>query len=200
MKTIFWSILLVCLLVSSSAAQDKFNVTGTPIPKDLLEDNYGKLSKGLAAYDVIICNATEERQSVTSTQIYQSLTRYNPELQPLGRQVILASILRSEKRSIWNILNVSMTTATAVFGLMSNSKDFNVGSGVKTAVALSSLALQQFMTSFQPPLPPDRMQKFDREALEPALVLDGGSCVERTVFAVASNPKQAPSALSFRVQ
>ena len=200
MKTIFFVVLLVCVLVSASAAEDKFTVTGTPIPKGLLEDSYGKLPKDLAAYDVIICNATEEKQSVTSTRIYQSLTKSNPDLQPLGRQIVLASTLRSEKHSVWNILNVSMTTATAVFGLMSNSKDFDVGSGVKTAVALSSLALQQFMTSFQPSLPPDRMQKFDREALEPALVLDSGSCVERTVFAVASDPKQAPEALSFRVQ
>lgn len=54
--------------------------------------------------------------------------------------------------------------------------------------------------SSKPVLTNDQVEKFETEVLEPALVLDSGSCVERTVFAAAAAPSLKAHALSFHVQ
>jgi len=45
---------------------------------------------------------------------------------------------------------------------------------------------QQLLTSLKPVLTADQVQRFESQVLEPALVLDGGSCVERTVFTLTA--------------
>jgi hypothetical protein len=190
----------VVLACGALCAQDKFTVSGTPIPGDLLKENYGPMPKGVSAYDLSICNTTAERQSVVSTQIYQALAQSNISLKPIGRQLILAAILRNQRRSSMGILSIALTSATGLFSILSTSNSMNVPNTVKTTVGLSTLFLGQITNSLQPVLPPDKVEKFDRDVLEPALVLDSGSCVERTVFALTDDPKAKQSALAFHVR
>ena len=181
-------------------AQDKFTVSGTPIPSDLVKQNYGQLPKGVNAYDLSICNVTTDRQAMVSSQIYQSLAQSNLSLKPIGRQIMLASILRNQRRSAMTILNVALTAGTGVFALLSTSKTMNVPDSAKTVIALGSLLFGQVTASLQPVLPADKVEKFDREVLEPSLVLDGGSCVERTVFASLDDGSTKTPALVFHVR
>jgi hypothetical protein len=46
----------------------------------------------------------------------------------------------------------------------------------------------------------DQLEKFDTQVLEPALVLDSGSCVERTLFTAGQDSKVKPAILSFHVR
>lgn len=195
-------VLVAAVILAGGAlrAQDKFTVSGTPIPSDLLKENYGTMPKGVAAYDLSICNTTTERQSVVSTQIYQALAQSNISLKPIGRQMILSSILRNQRRSSMVLLNIALTSATGLFSILSTSNSMNVPNTVKTSVGLGTLFLGQITSSLQPVLPPDKVEKFDREVLEPALVLDSGSCVERTVFALNDDPKAKQAALAFHVR
>ena len=195
-------VLVAAVILASGAlrAQDKFTVSGTPIPSDLLKENYGTMPKGVAAYDLSICNTTTERQSVVSTQIYQALAQSNISLKPIGRQLILSSILRNQRRSSMGLLSIALTSATGLFSILSTSNSMNVPNTVKTSVGLSTLFLGRITSSLQPVLPPDKVEKFDREVLETALVLDSGSCVERTVFALSDDPKAKRAALAFHVR
>jgi hypothetical protein len=52
--------------------------------------------------------------------------------------------------------------------------------------ALASLAGQQVLGTLKPVLSADQLEKFESQVLEPALVLDSGSCVERTVFVIVN--------------
>ena len=101
----------------------------------------------------------------------------------------------------WNIgRNVALTAGTGVFALLSTSKTMNVPDSAKTVIALGSLLFGQVTASLQPVLPADKVEKFDREVLEPSLVLDGGSCVERTVFASLDDGSTKTPALVFHVR
>ena len=200
MKKALFLVAVAALANCALFAQDKFTVSGTPIPSELLKENYGVMPKGVSAYDLSICNTTTERQSVVSTQIYQALAQSNIALKPIGRQLILASILRNQRHSSMGILSIALTSATGMFSILSTSKTMNVPDTAKTAVGIGTMLLAQITNSLQPVLPPDKVEKFDRDVLEPALVLDSGSCVERTVFALRDDPKAKPSLLAFHVR
>ena len=200
MKTILAPIVALLLAAGEAQAEDTLAVSGTPIPKQLLAQNYGTMPKGVGAYDLSICNVTNVRQSVVSSQIYQALAQSNVALKPIGRQIILASILQNQRRDLLGILNIALSSATGVFSILSTSRTMNVPPSVNTSVGLGTIVLGQITNSLRPVLPPDKVEKFDRDVLEPALVLDGGSCVERTVFTMIENKKSQPGALSFHMR
>ncbi len=180
-------------------AQETFVVTGTAVPADLLRQNYGKLPKGISAYDLSICNITDKRQSVVSSAIYQALAESNSSLQPIGRQIMLAAILRNQNRSAATIFGVALNSLSGVLAVLGSSK-YQIPSGLITGAALTSISAQQVMSSLKPILSADQVEKFESQVLEPALVLDGGSCVERTVFTAAPNTKSRVQSLNFHVR
>jgi hypothetical protein len=200
MKNCLALIVLFCAAAALGCGQDKFTVSGTPIPNTLAVANYGPMPKGVTGYDVNICNATGQKLSLVSSQIYQSLSQTNLALKPLGRQIMLTAILQNQRRSVASILDIAFNSATGIVALLSASGQTNIPNGFKTSVGLGSIVLGQVTSQLKPVLPPDKVEKFDREVLEPALVLDGGSCVERTIFALSDDPKSAPASLSFHIR
>jgi hypothetical protein len=199
MRCTVMAILGAALLCGRGFAQDAFTVTGTPIPQALLQQNYGNVPKGMSAYDLNICNESAVKQSLVSSQIYQALSGANSGLQPIGRQIMLAAILRNQSHSPSSILRVSLSSATAVLSILSSSK-YHVPAALITGAALASMSGQQILTDLNPILSAGQLEKFETQVLEPALVLDAGSCVERTVFTVTANSKTKSKTLSFHVR
>jgi hypothetical protein len=197
------SVRLAAFGLAASAAlsfgQSTFVVTGTAIPKGLIQQNYGRLPKGVGAYDLSICNVTDAKQSVVSSEIYQALSQSTADLKPIGRDIMLASILHNQNRSAGNIVALMLNSATEVLSLLSSSK-YGVPPGVLTGAAVGSLAAQQIFSNLKPIFAADQVQKFENEVLEPALVLDGGSCVERTVFTAVGKTNSQQQKLSFHVR
>lgn len=187
------------LLCATSFAQATFEISGTPIPASLLQQNYGTIPKGIGAYDLNICNISDAKQSLVSSRIYQALSTADSSLEPIGRQIMLAAILRNQNHSAMNILSVVLTSTTGVLSVLGSSK-YKLPSGMVTGVALGSLSAQQLIGSLKPILSADQVEKFESQVLELALVLDGGSCVERTVFVSSTNPKAKIQPLTFHVQ
>jgi hypothetical protein len=199
MKNLVVAAVSIASLGAACFAQSTFEVTGTPIPVTLSKQNYGKTPKGITAYDLSICNSTRTKQSVVSSEIYQALSKSNPAIQPIGRQIVLASILQTQNWSVLRILNIVLNSASAVVAVLSSSK--NGGSGqLLAAVALGSLSAQQLTTGQNTNVSADQLEKFDTQVLEPALVLDSGSCVERTLFTAGQDSKVKPAILSFHVR
>jgi hypothetical protein len=188
-------------LAAACSAQNTFVVTGSAIPDELLKANYGSLPKGVRAFDLNVCNVTGNKQSVVSSEIYQALTDSNPGLQPIGRAILLAAILRNQNHSVASILSMVLSSATGILSIVGTTKT-NLPSGFLSGAALGSLAAQQLIGNLKPVLTADQVEKFESQALEPALVLDGGSCVERTMFATITDPKAKVKAksLSFHVR
>ncbi|MBV8808591.1 MAG: hypothetical protein JO033_07950 [Acidobacteriaceae bacterium] len=181
-------------------AQGTFVITGTAIPPALLQQNYGRMPKGIEAFDLSICNVTATKQSVVSSEIYQALAESNSELRPIGRQIMLASILRNQSHSPAAILGLILNSTAGVLSAFSTSR-YSIPAGVVTGAAVVSISAQQILNNLKPVLSVDELDKFENQVLEPALVLDGGSCVERTVFTVSSvNPKNRAQSLSFHVR
>jgi hypothetical protein len=199
MRSCVLAMLGMALSSGASFAQSTFTVTGTPIPPALLAQNYGPVPKGISAYDLNICNTSGVKQSVISSEIFQALSAADTTIQPIGRQIMLAAILRNQNHSASNIAKVALTSATAVFSLLSSSK-YHVPAGLTTGAALGSIAGQQVLTDLSPVLSADQLETFEAQVLEPALVLDAGSCVERTVFATSANPKTKSQVLTFHVR
>jgi hypothetical protein len=137
---------------------------------------------------------------VISTRIYQELANSNVSITPIGKQIMLASILRNQGWSVTEILNVALVSATGVMALLSPSAAVRVPNGVKTAMGVTTLTLSQLSNVLKPVIGQDKVEKFEREVLESALVLDTGSCVERTLFVATSEPKAKPATLQFRVK
>jgi hypothetical protein len=178
-------------LAASLAAQDTFTVTGTPIPADLLKMNYGPMPKGIAGFDINLCNVTGAKHSVTSSQIYQALMEAQPDLQPIGRQIMLAAILRNQNHSVRTWLSLGLNSTTSVLSVLTPGRTA-ASSGALSAVALGALVGQQLLNTWSPVLTADQVEKFESQVLESALVMDSGSCVERTIFTTAiSSPKKA---------
>lgn len=198
MQPLVWAILSVAFVSSCGFAQDTFTITGTAIPQALVKQNYGAVPKGIAAYDMNICNTSSAKQSLVSSDVYQALS-LNTAIQPIGRQIMLAAILRNQSHSVPSIVRMSLTSATAVLSILSSSK-YQVPAGLVTGAALAAVSAQQVLSDLNPILSPDQLEKFESQVLEPALVLDGGSCVERTVFAVSAPKQSKPQILSFHVR
>jgi hypothetical protein len=182
----------------SGFAQGAITVTGTAIPAALVKQTYGAAPKGVSAYDVNICNTSAVKQSIVSSEIYQALSGQSG-VEPIGRQIMLASILRSQNHSVPSIVRMSLTSAMAVLSVLSSSK-YHVPSGLVTGAAMASISGQQVLSDLSPLLSADQLEKFETQALEPALALDAGSCVERTVFAVSRTAQSKPQSLSFHVR
>src|SRR5581483_9822344 len=200
MKILFALAAIMASAACTVSAQDTFEVTGTPIPAPLLTQNYGNIVKGISAYDLNICNITEARQSLTSSKVYQALMQADNTLQPVGRQIMLASILRNRNRSLSNVLNLSMSSATGVFSLLGSST-YKLPAAWSAAAAVASLVGQQVISNLKPVLSADQLEKFESQVLEPALVMDGGSCVERTVLTISiPATKTKLQRMNFRVR
>ncbi len=127
---------LMAFTVSAAPAQNTFEITGTPIPAQLLAQNYGSVVKGVNAYDLNICNITDAKQSLTSSKVYQALMQADTTIQPVGRQIMLASILRNQSRSLANVLNLAMSSATSALSLLGSST-YKLPSTWSTAAALA---------------------------------------------------------------
>jgi hypothetical protein len=189
---------LVLIATVALAQTPSFEITGTPIPSGLLQQNYGSIPKGISAYDLNICNVTDAKQPIVSSRIYQALSDANSSLEPIGRQIMLAAILRNQNHSLTNILGVILNSTTGIFSIVSSSKS-RLPAGLMSGAAIGSLAGQQVLSSLRPILSADQLEKFEDQVLEPALVLDGGSCVERTVFVSSATSKAKIKPLTFHV-
>jgi hypothetical protein len=173
------------LMAMTTAAQETFSVTGTQIPTELVKVNYGKLPKTIRGFDLNICNQSGGKQSVTSSQIYQALVEANPRLQPIGRQIIMGEILQNQQRSLATVLTVVLNSTVAVLSVLGAART-GIPTNVLAGAAVGSAVGQQLLNSLKPVLTADQVQRYESQVLEPALVLDSGSCVERTVFALAA--------------
>ncbi len=198
-KLFAWTLFHLLLTNGLVFAQDKFVVTGTVIPVPLLQLNYGRIPKDVTGYDLNICNVSEAKQSIVSSAIFQALAQSNVGLEPIGRQIMLAAILRNQNHSKGTLLTIVLNSVTGVLSVLSSSK-LSPPSGVVTAAALGAISAQQILTSLKPVLTSDQVEKFEAEVLEPALVLDSGSCVERTVFASSAATPAKAHAVNFRVK
>ncbi len=198
MKSFVLAGMAMVLLSALGSAQAIFEITGTPIPAGLLHQNYGSIPKGIGAYDLSICNVSATKQSLVSSRIYQALSDTNSSLEPIGKQIMLASIVRNQNRNAITILGAILNSTTAVLSVLSASR-YKLSTGFVTAAALGSLSGQQLISTLRPILSADQLEKFESQVLEPALVLDGGSCVERTVFVGSTNAKTKAQPLSFHV-
>ena len=199
MRSFVFAALGLLLLSWSGSAQVGFEITGTPIPPKLLQQNYGNIPRGISAYDLNICNASGTKESIVSSRIYQALSNSSPTLEPIGREIMFATILRNQNHSVASILSVVLNSATSVLSIVGSSNHM-LPSGLAAGAALASLSGQQLLTNLKPIFSTDQLQKFESQVLEPALVLDSGSCVERTVFVASQNTKTKAQALSFHIQ
>lgn len=202
MKLFILTAAVMALTACTALGQDTFEITGTPIPATLLTQNYGNVPKGISAFDLNICNITDTRQSLTSSKVYQALMQADASIEPVGRAIMLASILRNQNRSLANMLSLAMTSTTSVMSILGTST-YRVPSAWGAAAALAAITGQQVLSTLKPVLTTDQLEKFESQVLEPALVMDGGSCVERTVFTIRSSntsAKTKPQGLNFRVR
>lgn len=192
---------LACLTLwgTFSFGQTTFDVTGTSVPPGLLKQNYGTMPKGVGAYDLSICNLTANKQTIVSSQVYQSLAEANPGIQPIGRQIMLAAILHNQEHSVWSVANIALTSVTGVLAVFGAST-YNLPAKWASGFAIATLASQPVLSALRPVMSADQLQKFDSQVLEAAVVLDGGSCVERTVFTVTNTPNSRASNLNFHVR
>lgn len=185
-------------LAQAPPPSPSFEITGTPIPTELLQQNYGSVPKGISAYDLNICNVTDSKQSIVSSRIYQALSDANASIEPIGRDIMLAAILRNQNRSFTSILGVVLNATTGILSVTGSTKT-KMPAGLTSAAAIGSLAGQQLLSSLKPILSADQLEKFENQVLESALVLDGGSCVERTVFVSSPGSKAKIQPFTFHV-
>ncbi len=202
MKTLTVLILIALCCNVSSASQPTFAITGTAIPLDLLKLNYGNVPKGIQAYDLNVCNLTEARHSLTSSEIYQALVESQPSLRPIGRQIMLAAILRNQNHSLRTWLNLGLVSVTGILPVLGTSRS-GLPAGALSAATLAAPIAQQLLAIWSPVLTADQVEKFESMVLEPTLLLDGGSCLERTLFTTLDSPPKRslhPKPLNFSVQ
>lgn len=199
MRRMLLATVAAAALAGSAFPQSTVAVTGTPIPASLLQQNYGSVPKGVTAYDLSICNVSAAQQSILSTQIYQALASAYGSIQPIGREIMFAAILRNQNRSVFNLAGIALSSASTALSILSSSK-LHAPSSLLTGVALASMSGQQVLNTLKPALSADQLQNFESQVLEQALVLDAGSCAERTMFATAPAANSKAQILSFRVR
>ncbi|MDQ2711659.1 MAG: hypothetical protein M3Y24_05380 [Acidobacteriota bacterium] len=199
MKLLSGTLLNLLMLSGLVSAQNTFAITGTALPSSLLQQNYGKLPKGITGYDLNICNVSDKKQSIVSSEIFQALAQSGQGVQPIGRQIMLTAILHNQNRSAGTVASMVLNSMTGILAILSSSK-YSIPTGALTGVALGAMSAEQLLTNFKPVLAADQLEKFDAQVLQPALVLDSGSCVERTVFASATVPSAKAHSLSFHVR
>ena len=199
MRSMVLAAIAAAAFAVSAFSQNTFAVTGTPIPAGLLQQNYGAVPKGVTAYDLSICNVSTVKQSVLSTQIYQALSATYGSIQPIGRAIMFAAILRNQNRSPFNLAAIGLSSASTALSLLSASK-LHAPSGLVTGVTLASMTGQQVLNALKPALSADQLQNFESQVLEQALVLDAGSCAERTLFTAAPGANSKAQTLSFHIR
>jgi hypothetical protein len=162
--------------------------------------NYGKIPKTVDAFDLNICNQSADKHAVTASQIYQGLAESNVNLQPLGGQIMLAAVLQNQRHSLTTILSVAVNSAVGVLSVLGAART-GISPGTLAGAALGAAIGQQLLDNLKPVLTPSQLARYQNQVLESALVLDGGSCVERTVFTlVAPGSKNKFQNLTFHVR
>jgi Mrp family chromosome partitioning ATPase len=198
MKTLAIGILCAGLAATALFGQTGLNITATPLPMSLLTQNYGRMPRNIGAYDLTICNSSSAKMTVVSSDIFQALVQQQAGVQPIGKQMMLAAILRNQNNSFLSILNLALGSASGVLSVLSSAH--TIPSNVITGTSLGSLALQQVLNTLRPYSSPSALQQLENQVLETAISLDSGSCVERTVFTLIANKKVKQLPLSFHVR
>jgi hypothetical protein len=147
---------------------------------------------------------TGEKHPITSSEIYQALVQAQTNLRPIGRQIMLAAILHNQNHSLKTWLSLGLGSTTSVLSVLGTTKT-GLSSSILSGAALGALIGEQLLSSLSPVLTSDQVERFEAQVLEPALVMDGGSCVERTVFtSYVTAPKKAsqpnPGSIAFHVR
>jgi len=173
---------IALLFAALLPAQDTFAITATPIPTSLAKLNYGPLPKNVSSLDLSICNVSNAKADLTAAQVYQALVRANNAVQPLGSSVMMAAILHNQNNSLKSWITIGLSSTTGVLSVLGTSKAVNISSGWLNGIALGALVGQQVLNSLSPVLTADQVQTFQQQVLQPAAILDSGSCIERTVF------------------
>ena len=143
MKNLVLAALGVLLLSSRGSAQAKFDISGTLIPTNLLQQNYGPIPRGIGAYDMNICNVTDQKESIVSSRIYQALSTSNPTLEPIGREIMFAAILRNQNHSLATILTAVLNSTT---GVLRNTNWHRDLLGRRTSCSIWTAAYHPFET------------------------------------------------------
>jgi hypothetical protein len=177
---------VILSVATALAADPTFAVTATPIPDDLLKLNYGKMPRGVAAFDLNICNSSPTKADLTSSQVYQAMTQVDASIQPIGGSIMLAAILRNQNNSVKSWVTIGLSSATGVLSVLGTTKSVNISSGWLNGIALGSLVGQSLLNTFSPVLTSDQVQTFQSQVLPPQMILDSGSCIERTVFVTST--------------
>lgn len=197
MKTLAIGIICAGLAGTALSAQNALNISATPLPASLLTQNYGRMPRNIGGYDLTICNSSSAKLTVISSDIFQALVQQQAGVQPIGKQIMLAAILRNQNNSFFSILNMALGSASGVLSVLSSAH--SIPSSVITGTSLGSLALQQVLNNLKPYSSASALQQLDSQVLETAISLDSGSCVERTVFILLANKKVKQGPLSFHI-
>jgi hypothetical protein len=197
MKTLAIGMLCAGLAGTALCAQNTLNISATPLPTSLLTQNYGRMPRNVGGYDLTICNGSSAKVTVISSEIFQALVQQQAGVQPIGKQIMLAAILRNQNSSFFSILNMALGSASGVLSVLSSAN--SIPSSVITGTSLGSLALQQVLNNLKPLSSESALQQLENQVLETAISLDSGSCVERTVFTLIANKKVKQGPLSFHV-
>lgn len=183
-KIALW-LCLACL-----AKAQAFVVTATPIPTKLANLNYGKLPRGIAALDIDICNTSTAKADLTSSRVYQALIQADAQIQPIGQNIMMAAILKNQNNSVKTWLGIGLSSTTGVLSVLGTSKAVHIGSGWTNGLALGALLGSVILTNLSPELTANQVQNFQAQVLPQAMILDSGTCIERTVFTATA--KKAP--------
>jgi hypothetical protein len=109
-------------------------------------------------------------------------------------------VLQNQQRSVASILTVVLNSTVGVLSVLGAARS-GLPSNALAGAAVGSALAQQLLNNLKPVLSPDQMQRYESEVLETALLMDSGSCVERTVFAVSTaSAKSSVSSLTFHVR
>jgi hypothetical protein len=108
--------------------------------------------------------------------------------------------MQNQRHNAITVLSVVFNSAVGVLSVL-GAAHTGFSANLLAGAAVGSAVGQQLLNNLKPVLTPDQVERYESQVLEPALVLDGGSCVERTVFTlVAPGPKKKFENLTFHIR
>jgi hypothetical protein len=97
-------------------------------------------------------------------------------------------------------MTVALNVSVGVLSVLGAART-GISGNILAGAAVGSAIGQQVLNNLKPVLTPDQVERYESQVLESALVLDGGSCVERTIFAlVGPVPRNKFETLTFHVR
>ncbi len=183
---------LVSLTGAAMAAQ--VEASFSPQPAALTETAYGRLP-GLTAYQVLVCNRSDQAAVVQTAQVYRAA---QTRLATVTRSYMVSAVTQAEKVHPVRLLTLGIGYGAAAASVVTNTELVPANKTWRAGLPIGMVAVNLVSQALKAEMPQGRLEQLDREMLPPVLQIGPRGCAQEHLLFAGKLSDETPFTVEVR--